>query len=69
MNKVHLTSLKKIYSTSSRLPISYKDHDVYIYNGRTLINRKVNKYNIGMRAGTLVWCKKPSLLKKSQKKK
>ena len=68
-NKMHLTSLKKFYNSSTRIPLSYIGHEIHIYNGKTLRPVMINKYNLGLRAGTLTWFKKPASIKRNLKKK
>ena len=66
MNKVHLNSVKRFYATSSSIPKTYLNTEVLIYNGKSFYPRLVNKYNIGVKSGTLVWFKKPALLRKKK---
>lgn len=68
-NKIHLTSQKKFYNSATRIPSTYVNHEILIYNGRNFSAKDVNPYRIGMRAGSLVWFKKPAIIKKNSKKK
>ena len=66
VNKVHLNSVKRFYSTSSSIPKTYVNTEVLVYNGKTFHAKSINKYNIGFKSGSLLWFKKPALLKKKK---
>jgi hypothetical protein len=65
---IHATSEKVFFCSSASVPITYKNSEIKIYNGKNLLVKNITRYRIGLRCGSLVWFKKMAFLKKSKKK-
>jgi ribosomal protein S19 len=68
-NQVYNTLSKKIYNSSSHIPLMFIGEEVFIYSGLKWLSRSLSRWSVGLKFGMLSWNRKRALFKSKQLKK